>query len=83
MILHRMPDETGRPIAFPSRKLTKSDKNYTQLEKEALSSVYGVKKFYRYLYGQKFISLTDHQALTTIFNSRKGIPSLAAARLQR
>ena len=79
MISHRIPDGTGSPIAFASCTLTKSKKNYAQLEKEALSLVYGVKKFHRYLYGWNFTLLTDHQPLTTIFNPKKGIPSLAAA----
>ena len=36
-----------------------------------------------YLYGWRFTLLTDHQPLTTIFNPKKGMPSLAAACLQR
>ena len=78
-----MPDGTERPIAFASCTLTASEKNYTQLEKEALSLVYGVKKFHRYLYSGKVTLLTDHQPLTTVFHPNKGVPSLAAAQLQR
>ena len=37
---------------------------------------------YQYLYGRKFIMITDHKPLMTILGSKKGIPSLAAARLQ-
>ena len=77
-----MPDGIERPIAFASRTLTASEKNYAQLEKEALPLVYEVKKIHRYLYSRKLTLLTDHQSLTTIFNPNKGIPSLAAAQLQ-
>ena len=83
VISHRMSDGTERPIAFASCILTKSKKNYAQLENEALSLVYGVKKFHRYLYGGKVTLLTDHQLLTHIVHPHKGIPSLAAAWLQR
>lgn len=42
-----------------------------------------VKKFHRYLYGRKFTLATDHKPLTTILGPKKGIPLLAASRLQR
>ena len=42
-----------------------------------------MKKFHQYLYGRKFALITDHKPLTVILGPKKGIPSLAAARLQR
>ena len=83
VLSHMMPDGSERPIAFISRTLTKSERNYAQLEKEAMSIIVGVKKFHKYIYGRKFSLLTDHKALTTIFGPRKGVPTLAALRLQR
>ena len=83
VIAHVLPDGSERPVAFASRTLTSSEKNYAQVEKEALSLIFGVKHFHAYLYGRKFTIVTDHRPLTTILGPKKGIPPLAAARLQR
>ena len=66
-------------IAFASRTLTASEQNYSQLEKEALSLIFGVRKFHQYLYSRPFVPLTDHKPLTAIFGEKTGIPPLAAA----
>ena len=83
VLSHVYPDGTERPIAYGSRTLTPSERNYAQLEKEALSLVFGIRKFHPYLYGREFQLFTDHKPLTTILGPKTGIPSLAAARLQR
>ena len=83
VISHVMPNGEERPIAFSSRTLQASEQNYAQLEKEALALIFGIKKFHQYLYGRKFTLITDHKPLLAILGPKKGIPSLAAARLQR
>ena len=83
VISHILPDGDEKPIAFASRTLTSAEKNYPQIEKEALALVFGVRKFHQYLYGWKFTMVTDHKPLMAILGPKKGIPSLAAARLQR
>lgn len=83
VISHIMEDGTEHPIAFVSRSLSSSERNYSQVEKEALSLVFRVKKFHLYLYGRKFTLTTDHKPLTTILGPKQGVPTLAAARLQR
>ena len=83
VISHVLPSGEERPIAYALRTLTKSKRNYAQIEKEALSIILGIKKFHQYLYGRKFLLVTDHKPLTTLLGPKSGIPTLAAARLQR
>ena len=71
------------PIAFASRTLSKAERNYGQVEKEALALIFGVKKFHKYVYGQMFTMVTDHKPLISIFNPKAAVPSIAAVRMQR
>ena len=83
VISHTLPDKTERPIAFASRSLNDAEKNYSQIDKEALALVWGVKKFSSYLYGNKFTLITDHKPLLSIFGPKKGLSATTGARLQR
>ena len=83
VISHMLLSGEEKPIAFASRSLSKNEKNYSQIDKEALSLIYGIQKFHTYLYGRKFMLVTDHKPLTSILGPKKGVPSVAAACLQR
>ena len=83
VLSHNYPDGSERPIAYVSRTLLPSERNYAQIEKEALALVFGIQKFHQFIYGRKFILLTDHQPLLAILGPKKGISSIAAAHMQR
>lgn len=82
-IIHAFPDKTEKYISCASRSLTPAEKNYSQIEKEGLSIIYGLTKFHRYIFGREFELRTDHKPLLHIFGSKKGIPLHVANRLQR
>ena len=83
VISHVMENGEERPVAFAPRTLNEAEKNYAQIEKEALAIIFGVKKFHKYLYGRKFTLLTDHKPLLAILGPKTAVPTLAALRLQR
>lgn len=82
-ISHIFPDKSEKAIEHASITFSDSQKNYSQIEKEALGLIFAVQKFHRMLYGRKFTLLTDHKPLVAIFGSKSGIPIYAASRLQR
>lgn len=63
VLSHQMPNGEERPIAYASRTLTPSEQNYSQLEKEGLACIFGIKKFYDYVLGRTFDLVTDHKPL--------------------
>ena len=83
VISHITADGTEGPIAYASRSLTKSERNNSVIEKEALAIILGIRKFQQFLYGRRITLLTDYQPLTLLFGSKKAIPAVAASRIQR
>ena len=78
-----MEDGSEHLISFASRTLTKAERNYSNLERQALAVIFGVKEFHQYLYGRQFTLETDHKPLESLFNQKKALPTMAAARIQR
>lgn len=72
--------QNGRPIAYASKSLTKSEINYAVIEKECLAMLFAFKRFHQYTYGNKVLVRTDHKPLEAIM---KKPLSAAPPRLQR
>ena len=68
-------------LMFPM--LNQTQRKYSQIQKEALAIVFALHKFHQFLYGRKFILVTDHKPLIDMFAPQKAIPKLAANRLAR
>ena len=79
-ILEQCHDNKWFSVAYASRSLTSSEKNYCQLERECLSIVFATERFNQYIYGQSFLVENDHQPLKSIFT--KAI-NRAPPRIQR
>ena len=83
VLSHLDSDGCDHPIAFASRKLSSAERNYSQLDKEALAVVYGVTKFHKYVSGRVFTIVTDHKPLLGIIGEGKAIPQLSSPRMHR
>ena len=84
VISHKSIDGSpDRPIAYASRSLSSAERNYSQLDKEALAIMFGIKKFHQYVYGRKFIIHTDHKPLLGLLGEERSLPAMASPRMQR
>ncbi|KAL7824273.1 hypothetical protein SRHO_G00342580 [Serrasalmus rhombeus] len=70
--LYQVQDGKPRVIAYASRGLSKSEKNYPAHKLEFLALKWAIsEKFHDYLYGSNFKVLTDNNPLTYVLTSAK------------
>ncbi|MCG8031861.1 MAG: hypothetical protein JAZ03_06765, partial [Candidatus Thiodiazotropha taylori] len=71
-VLYQEQDGKKRVVAYASKSLKQSEKNYPAHKLEFLALKWAVvEKFHDYLYGSKFEAVTDNNPLTYIFTTAK------------
>ena len=83
VLAHQLPDGSERPTGYVSRTLNTAERNYSQLEKEGLACVYGVKRFYSYLFGHSPINHRPQTATIGLLRDCKSTSPQALARVRR
>ena len=71
------------PVQFASRTLNVAERSYSNIEREALSVIFGCLKFRKFLLGSKFVIHNDQQPLRKLFAHDKPVPDSCSARVQR
>ena len=76
--------QEGRVVEFASRRLSRSEENYSAFDRELLAVVWALEKWRFYLFGRAFVVYTDHRPLTYLQSVRnpKGRMARWIARLQ-
>ena len=64
-------NQNGRPVPFMSRALTKSERRYLAIEKEAAAIIEVVRKWSHFLHARAFTLVTDQQSIAFMFDQRK------------
>ena len=59
--------QNSKPVMFASRALTGTERNYQNLERECLATIWGMEKFHYFLYGKEFTLETDQKPLVLIY----------------
>ena len=81
ILSQKSEDGTWHLVAYASRSLSSTEKQYAQVEKEALASAWACNRFEDYLIGLQFILDTDHKPLVALLGT-KSLDELPA-RIQR
>ena len=69
VLSQQQEDSRLHPIAYASRALIKSEKNYSVTELGTLAVVWAITHFWSYLYGNFVKVLTDHSAIKAILET--------------
>ena len=71
-----VPDNTIlHPIAFTSKNLTDTECRYSNIERDVLGILHGLKKFHHYCFVREVYVITNHKPLVSIF--KKDVATLS------
>ena len=70
-VLSQLQDNEHRVIAYGSKSLNKTERNYCVTDRELLAVRYFTEYYRTYLLGRKFLLRTDHQAIKWLFTMKE------------
>ena len=73
--------QESHPIMYLSRKLSLTEYNYSNIEKEALTIVWSMERAQNFLLGKKFFLKSDHKPQEFLFNLRNELPRVTLSRI--
>lgn len=73
--------QEGHPVIYVSRSLSKSEMNYSNIERESLAVVWATMRLKHFLLGRQFLIQTDHKPLEFLFDKKKSIPDGTSSRI--
>ena len=79
--LRTKPEE--HVISYASKTISVAERNYSQVENEALAIIFGFKKYKKCLIGRYFTIYTDYKYLEKHFDSQQAASATCATRIQR
>ena len=79
----RFGEPTERVITYASRTFSAAERNYSQVIKEELGIIFGLKRFDKHLMGRRFTIYTIHKPLVKLFDFQQGNSATGADRIQR
>ena len=76
-------NQAGRPVAFFSRTLSKSQHHHPAIEKEACAIVEAVQKWRHYLYGRHFKLITDQRSVSFMYDRKRAKSKIKNDKIMR
>ena len=70
VLMQKQPSGEMRPVAYASRSMTKTERRYAQIEKEALAITWALEHWAEFLIRMRFKVETDHKPLIPLFSTK-------------